>query len=148
MRRCNYNLHGAELGPVMMDTERDLNITAGGISPLAAYASTDQVWSLVTLQARGSRYSHLAYVTRHTAGVWVQIKNNKVHLHRDHVPLLVRHGVLGVGVLAHHAVQAAVGHLGVAGAREVHGEHLQQGNRSHFLLISTSSWCTASVWNT
>ena len=69
MRRCNYNLHGAELRPVMMDTERDLNITAGGISPLAAYASTDQVWSLVTLQARGSQYSHLAYVTRHTGSL-------------------------------------------------------------------------------
>ena len=43
-----------------------------------------------------------------------------VYLHGDDVPLLVRDRVLSVGVLAHHAVQAVVGHLGVAGAGEIH----------------------------
>ena len=45
-------------------------------------------------------------------------------LHGDDVPLLLGDLVVLIGVLAHHPVQAAVGHLGVAGAGEVHGEDL------------------------
>ena len=44
--------------------------------------------------------------------------------HGDDVPLLVADAVLRVGVLADHAVQAAVGHLGVARAGQVHRQHL------------------------
>ena len=47
-----------------------------------------------------------------------------LYLHGDDVSLLLRDLVVLVGVLAHHPVQAAVGHLGVAGAGEVHGEDL------------------------
>ena len=46
------------------------------------------------------------------------------HLHGDDVSLLLGDLVVLIGVLAHHPVQAAVGHLGVAGAGEVHGEDL------------------------
>ena len=46
------------------------------------------------------------------------------YLHGDDVLLLLGDLVVLIGVLAHHPVQAAVGHLGVAGAGEVHGEHL------------------------
>ena len=45
-------------------------------------------------------------------------------LHGDDVSLLLGDLVVLIGVLAHHPVQAAVGHLGVAGAGEVHGEDL------------------------
>ena len=44
--------------------------------------------------------------------------------HGDDVPFLVADAVLRVGVLADHAVQAAVGHLGVARAGQVHRQHL------------------------
>ena len=47
-----------------------------------------------------------------------------LYLHGDDVSLLLGDLVVLVGVLAHHPVQAAVGHLGVAGAGEVHGEDL------------------------
>ena len=43
----------------MIDMERDLTITAGGVSPVAG--DCDQVWS----PAPGPSYSHLAYATRH-----------------------------------------------------------------------------------
>ena len=46
------------------------------------------------------------------------------YLHGDDVLLLLGDLVVLIGVLTHHPVQAAVGHLGVAGAGEVHGEHL------------------------
>ena len=51
-------------------------------------------------------------------------RSDCIHLHGDDVPLLLGDLVVLVGVLAHHAVQAAVGELGVAGAGEVHGEDL------------------------
>ena len=48
----------------------------------------------------------------------------KSYLHGYDIPLLFRDLVVGVGVLADHSVQAGVGHLGVAGAGEVHGQNL------------------------
>ena len=49
---------------------------------------------------------------------------SELYLHGDDVSLLLGDLVVLIGVLAHHPVQAAVGHLGVAGAGEVHGEDL------------------------
>ena len=69
----------------------------------------------------------------------------RLDLHGDDVSLLLGDLVVLVGVLADHPVQAAVGHLGVAGAREVHREHLQHttcGVSSGYLLF------TANVRNT
>ena len=45
--------------------------------------------------------------------------------HGDDVSLLLGDVVVIVGILADDPVQAAVGDLGVAGAGEVHGEHLK-----------------------
>ena len=45
--------------------------------------------------------------------------------HGDDVSLLLGDVVVIVGILADDPVQAAVGHLGVARAGEVHGQHLQ-----------------------
>ena len=47
------------------------------------------------------------------------------YLHGDDVLLLLGDLVVLIGVLTHHPVQAAVGHLGIARAGEVHGQHLQ-----------------------
>ena len=49
----------------------------------------------------------------------------ELYLHGDDVPLLLGDLVVLICVLTHHPVQAAVGHLGVAGAGEVHGEDLE-----------------------
>ena len=46
------------------------------------------------------------------------------YLHGDDVLLLLGDLVVLIGVLAHHPVQAAVGHLGVARAGQVHRQHL------------------------
>ena len=116
MRHCNYNLHGAGLWWWTHGTGSKYyswRIFSPGLCH----------WPGVVTGGLG-----LAIFTPGTClGYRIQILNtiNYVHLHRDDVSLLVRHGVLCVGVLAHHAVQAAVGHLGVARAREVHREHLQ-----------------------
>ena len=47
------------------------------------------------------------------------------YLHGDDISLLLLDIVVVVGVLTHHPVQAVVGHLCVAGAGEVHGQHLK-----------------------
>ena len=63
--------------------------------------------------------------------LWSMVQRSDcIHLHGDDVSLLLGDLVVLVGVLAHHPVQAAVGHLGVAGAGEVHGENLGGGSRS------------------
>jgi len=66
---------------------------------------------------------------RHPQSVFVRLADilvghDVVEDDGDDVPLLVADAVLRVGVLADHAVQAAVGHLGVARAGQVHRQHL------------------------
>lgn len=114
------------------------------ILQLAEFLRGPSYWPGVVTGGPGlvthSQYSHPAHVTS-TRGDTDREQWN-VHLHWDDVPLLVRHGVLCVGVLAHHAVQAAVGHLGVAGAREIHREHLQHsscGVSSGYLLLMSET---------
>ena len=110
MRRCNYNLHGGS---------RDDGLTGGSkYYSWRNFSATDQVWSLVTVRGPGLAIFTLGTCYETTDGAPGERKRTIkcLYLHRDHVSLLVGHGVLGVGVLADHAVQAAVGHLGVSGA--------------------------------